>query len=138
MIKQEILNFINANPVFFLATEDAGKPYVRGMMIIEANENGILFSTGKQKDLHQQLSKNQHVELCFYDPKMNKQIRVNGTVELTEDMDTKKKVLAKFPFLKPAVEKYGYDILAPYYLRKGKAVMWTFETNFEPKKFIDI
>lgn len=137
MTKKEILEFINNNPVFFLATQDGKQPHVRGMMALEADENGILFNTGKPKDVYRQLSNNQQVELCFYDARQNKQVRISGKVELTEDLDTKKKVLERLPFLKPVVEKEGYDVLSPYYLRKGKAVIWTIETNFAPKEYIE-
>jgi len=41
------------------------------------------------------------------------------------------------PFLKAVVEKGGYDVLAPYYLRHGKVCIWTKETNFAPKKYMD-
>ncbi|MGA1842574.1 MAG: pyridoxamine 5'-phosphate oxidase family protein [bacterium] len=138
MTKDEILEFINKNPVFFLATQDGNQPRVRGMMVVEANENGILFTTGKPKDLYNQLSNNQLVELCFYNASANKQVRISGKAELTEELEVKKKVVEKFPFLKPLVEKEGYDILAPYYLREGKALVWTMETNLAPKEYIEL
>jgi len=137
MTKQEIIEFVNKNPVFFLATQDGKQARVRGMMVCEADENGILFSTGKPKDIYKQLSANPLVELCFYNAGENKQIRISGKVELADDLEVKHKVLKKFPFLKPVVEKEGYDVLAPFYLRAGKALVWTMETNFVPKKYID-
>jgi uncharacterized pyridoxamine 5'-phosphate oxidase family protein len=138
MTKGEILEFINKNPVFFLATQDGNQPRVRGMMVVEANENGILFTTGKPKDLYNQLSNNQLVELCFYNATENKQIRISGKAELTEKLEVKKRVVEKFPFLKPLVEKEGYDILAPYYIREAKALVWTMEANLAPKEYITL
>ncbi len=138
MTKSEILESINKNPVFFLATQDGEQPHVRGMMVVEADENGILFNTGKPKDVYRQLSANPLVELCFYNAEESKQIRISGKVELMDEMNVKEKVLEKFPFLKPLVEKEGYDVLAPYYLRNGKAVVWTVETNLAPKEYIEL
>jgi len=138
MTKSEILEFINKNPVFFLATQDGEQPHVRGMMMVEADENGILFNTGKPKDVYRQLSANPLVELCFYNAEEMKQIRIIGKVELMDEMNIKEKVLEKFPFLKPLVEKEGYDVLAPYYLRNGKALVWTVETNLAPKEYIEL
>ena len=137
MTRSEILEFINKNPVFFLATQDSEQPRVRGIMVCKADDNGILFSTGKPKDLFRQLMDNPLVELCFYSAEENKQIRISGKVELVEDLDVKKNVVEKFPFLKPVVEKESYDVLAPFYLRQGKALVWTTETNLAPKEYID-
>ncbi|MBE6072392.1 MAG: pyridoxamine 5'-phosphate oxidase family protein [Clostridium butyricum] len=65
MTKQEILESINKNPVFYLATIDGDKPKVRGMLLYKADDNGILFHTGASKDLYSQILKNPNAELCF-------------------------------------------------------------------------
>ncbi len=96
-----------------------------------------MFSTGKPKDLFRQLTANPLVELCFYSAKENKQIRISGKVELVEDLEVKKNVVEKFPFLKAVVEKAGYDVLAPFCLSKGRALVWTRELNLAPKEYID-
>ena len=138
MIKEEILAFINQNPVFFLATQEGRQPRVRGMMIVEADENGLLFSTSKQKDVYRQLSEHPQVELCFFNAAETKQVRVTGTVEITEDLEVKKKVVSRFPFLKPMVDQEGWDILAAYYLRRGLAHVWTMEANLESKRYVEL
>ena len=106
------------------------------MMVVEADERGILFSTGRPKALAQQLSANPLVELCFYNAEENIQIRVCGKAEAVEEMSVKEKILEKFVFLKPLVEKAGYDVIAPYYIKNGKALVWTMETNLEAKEYI--
>ena len=137
MDKAEIIAFLNANPSCHLATVEGNKPHVRGMLLYRADENGIIFQTGKMKDLHKQLSENPNVELCFNNYKDNIQIRVSGTVELVEDMDLKNEIIAKRQFLKPLIEKAGYE-LAVYRLKKGVATIWTFETNLAPKAYIEL
>jgi len=138
MNKSEILAFLNANPVCHLATVEGNKPHVRGMRIYKADENGIILQTAKMKDLHKQLSENPNVELCFNNYKDSIQIRVSGAVEFVEDKALKDEVITKRPFLKPLVEKEGYDIVTIYRLRKGIATIWTFETNFAPKTYIEL
>ena len=138
MNKAEVLAFLNANHDCHLATIEGNKPHVRAIGIYRADENGIIIQTSKVKDLYKQLSANPNVELCFYNPKDGIQIRVSGTVELDEDMELKKEILAKRHFLKPLVEKEGYEVLAIYWLRKGAATVWTFPTNFEPKTYIQL
>ncbi len=140
MNKSEIFEFINANPVFHLATVEGNKPHVRGMMMYRGDGNGIIFHTGKGKDLHKQLSANPQVEMCFNNGKFEDliQIRVSGTVELVEDIALKKEIVEKRDFLKPLVEKMGYEPFAVYRMKNGVATIWTMKTNFAPKEFIQL
>jgi len=140
MNKNEIIDFLNANPAFHLATVEGSKPHVRGMYLYQADENGTLFHTGKMKDLHQQLTKNSNVEMSFNNGKLADliQVRVSGTAELIEDMDLKKEIVQKRPFLKPWVERDGYGSLAVYRIRKGMAVVWTMDANFAQKEPVEL
>ena len=52
MNRQEILEFAAKNPVFALATTEGGAARVRMMMLCSADENGLIFSTGTDKDVH--------------------------------------------------------------------------------------
>jgi pyridoxamine 5'-phosphate oxidase len=140
MTKNEILDFLNANPVFHLATVEGNKPHVRGLLLYRADESGILFHTGKTKDLHRQLTANPNVEMCFNNGKFQDliQIRVSGTVEPVEDLELKKEIVQKREFLKPWIERDGYGLLVVYRMKKGMATVWSMETNFAPKKFIEL
>jgi len=140
MDKSELLVFLNANPVFHLATVEGSKPHVRGLLLYRAEENGILFHTGKMKDLHWQLTVNPNVEMSFNNGKFDDliQIRISGVVELIEDLVLKKEIVQKREFLKPWVERDGYESLAVYRLKNGKAAIWTMKTNFAPKEFIEL
>jgi len=138
MTKAEVLEFVTKNPVFSLATVDGGKPRVRNMMLYKAGENGIIFTTGRDKDVNKQLQANPAVEMCFYSSDANRQVRIEGAVEMIDDLELKKQIVEDFPFLKPWVEAAGYEIMIVYGLKNGKAVTWTMETNQEPKKYIQL
>lgn len=140
MNRQQIFEFLNANPVFHLATVEGDRPHVRGMLMYRADENGILFHTGTRKDLHKQLVANPHVEMSFNNGKFEDlvQVRVSGSVELVEDVDLKKEIVEARDFMKPWVEQWGYDFLAVYRLKNGRAAVWTFKANFEPKQFVEL
>lgn len=140
MNKKEIFDFLNANPVFHLATVEDGRPHVRGMYLYRADENGILFHTGKTKDLHRQLAENPNVEMSFNNGKLGDlvQIRVSGVVELIEDIELKKEIVKRRSFLKPWVERDGYETLAVYRLENGRAAVWTMKTNFAPKGLVEL
>ena len=138
MTKDEIFEMITKNPVFALATSDENVPHVRNMMLYRADENGVVFSTGENKDVHSQLSSNPRVEMCFYDAGGQMQIRIEGSVEPVEDLELKKEIVENYPFLKEWIDREGYDVLIVYCLRGGKATVWTMETNLRPKDYIQL
>ena len=138
MTKEEILEFVTNNPVFSLATIEGNLPRVRMMMLYKADADGIIFCTGRNKAVHKQLQSNPAAELCFYNPEQGLQVRIEGRVEMLDDLDLKKKVVEAFPFLKPWVESEGYEVMIIYRLQNAKAITWTMETNFDPKEYIQL
>jgi len=136
MTKKEVLEFATKNPVCSLATIEGNKPRVRIIMLYEADKNGIIFCTGRQKALNAQLEANPAAEMCFYNAEEGRMVRIEGKAEMLDDLKLKKKVVEKFTFLKPLVESHGYEVMVCYRLDKAKATTWTMETNFEPKQYI--
>lgn len=137
--KEEIIELIRENPVFHLATVDNGKPHVRGMLLYKVDEEGIVFHTGTFKDLHRQLQANPSVELCFFSQKTGEQIRVSG--DLVQDKSPELiDEIYNHPtraFLRSMGESIKTKV-AVYRLPKGKACVWTMQTNAEPNSYIDI
>ena len=140
MTRQELFAFMTSNPTFFLATVEGGKPHVRGLLLYRADVNGIIFHTGKMKDLHRQLTNNPFVEMCFTNNNFDNliQVRVTGIAQLVEDINLKKEIVSKREFLKPWVEQAGYDPLAVYRIVHGVAVTWTFAANLSPKEPVNL
>ena len=139
MTKEEVLEFVTKNPMFSLATTEGNQPHTRMMMICRADEDGILFSTGRDKDVNKQLQANPAVEMCFYAASdENRHVRIEGTVELFDDLELKKQIVEDFPLLKPWIELQGYEVMNPYILKNGKATTWSMATAFEPKQYIEL
>ena len=138
MTKEEVLQFITKNPVFSLATIDNGRPRARMIMMYRADESGIIFSTGSEKDVNKQLQVNPAVEMCFYDSEQNCQIRIEGTAKAIDDLELKKQIVEDFSFLKPWIEAHGYEVLIAYCVKNAKATTWTMETNEQPKEYIQL
>jgi uncharacterized pyridoxamine 5'-phosphate oxidase family protein len=107
-------------------------------MLYRADENGVIFNTGENKDVHRQLTANPQVEMCFYNGERGLQVRISGTVETLEDLELKKRVVADYPFLKEWVDREGYEVLIVYALKNARAAAWTMETNFQPKEYIQL
>ena len=138
MTKEEIFGFLNRNPVFFLATKDADQPRVRAMRLMAADDEGIVFYTSKLKDLYRQLQEHRQVELCFLDRHEERQVRVDGKAEISDDIAIRKKIVERQAFLIPIVEKHGYEVIVPYFLREARAFVWDMKTNFLPKTYIPL
>lgn len=93
MTKEQIFELINGmqNPVMYVATSENGQPHVRGILLYSADENGIVFHTGKFKALHKQLQENPKAEVCFATGKY--QVRVEGEFKLVDDIEFKKEII---------------------------------------------
>lgn len=133
MTREQILEFLNANPLCHLATCEGSQPRVRGMMMYRADATGLIFHTGDFKALAQQLRANKHVEVCFNSK--DTQVRVAGIVEMVGDMGLKKEIVAARPFLQPWVEKHGYEMMVVFRVTQCQAAVWTMATNFEPTRY---
>ena len=138
MVKEELFQIMNENPVFHLATMDGDQPRVRGMLLYRADEQGIIFHTASTKDVYQQIQKNPKVELCFQGQGI--QIRVSGVLEQVQDDKLRDEIFAHptRKFLQ-AWKAQGIDgLLQIFRLKNGAAVTWTMETNFEEKKPVQL
>ena len=104
MTRDEVLAFVKANPVAFMATVERGKPRVRAMQTALVEPAGLVFCTGVQKDVHQQVVAGRSVELAYWDAKNDVQLRVRGEMERVADAAVTKRILDEvFTFLKPVV-----------------------------------
>ena len=138
MNKSDVFTIIRKNPTFFLATSENDKPHVRVITLFSADENGLIFATGKHKDLYKQLMANPQVELLFWIATEDTQIRICGTAKIFEDMETKKLVIKKFTFLKPWIEQEGYDQLAPFCIANAEAYVWKQKVEFNQKEYFSL
>jgi len=133
--KKEILGFITKNPVAYLATVEGNKPHVRALGTYRADENGIIFSVQSDKDVYKQLTINPETEICYYADGV--MVRVSGQMQPVADMELKKEVAEKRPFLKPGVEQNGWDYVGVFKVINAKATVLDMK-NPAPKTWMDL
>ena len=111
METSSIMELININPVFHIATCEDGKPHFRAVLLFKANEKESVFHTGAQKSPPKQLQKNPKVELCFNDMKKNIQVRIQGKANQKNDPKLIQEIInhPTREFLKPWVEAEGTE-----------------------------
>jgi len=142
--KQELYELMNRNPVFHLATIDGDQPRVRGMFLFRADQDGILFHTGAMKPLYRQVRETPNVELCFFDPKSNLQVRVSGSLEIVEDHALKDEIYdhPTRAFLKGWRENGAladfYQSFIVFRLKQGRATTWSMASNFDAPQPIQL
>jgi len=142
MNKEEILKSISSNPAFFLGTIDKDKPWVIGMLLYRADENGIIFHTASSKDIYNQILKNPNVELCFNCN--GTQIRISGQLEIIDDNALKDEIYdhpsRKFLHVwrESGTLKDYYKDLVVFSLKHGTATVWTMADNFAEKLYINL
>ena len=133
MTRDQVLEFVKANPVAFMATVERGKPRVRAMQTALVEPAGLVFCTGVQKDVHQQLVAGGSVELAYWDAKNDVQVRVRGEMERVADVTVTKRILDEvFTFLKPVVAQYEYEIFSSFRLAKGTSIVWRMAQSSAP------
>ncbi len=66
MDSNDVMSIIKDNPRFFLATCEGRQPRVRVISLLQADDDGIVFVTGKHKDVYRQICDNPLVELLFW------------------------------------------------------------------------
>lgn len=138
MTKQEMLQLMNGNPVFHLATVEGDQPRVRGMLLYRAGEDGIIFHTASTKDLSAQIKENPRAELCFQSGGV--QLRVAGTLQQVVDEALQAEIYShpSRGFLREW-QRLGVETnLEIYIMKHGIATEWTMERNFDEKSYTQL
>jgi len=136
MTKEEIISFMKANPICYLATVEGDRPHVRPMGMYKADERGILIQLSTVKGMYREIVQNPKVELCFNGS--GKMVRVSGVAEFIEDQGLKEEIVKARPFLKPLVDAHGWATIKVFRVTNPVATVWTMVTNLEPKDFIKL
>lgn len=78
---QECFRFIRECTYFFLATSVDGKPRLRPMGFIYADDKALYLATDNRKNVYSELFRNPLVELASYNLNTRRWIRISGRVE---------------------------------------------------------
>lgn len=69
------------------STKD-GRPSARVVLLKSFNEDGFVFYTNYSSRKAEELARNPRAELMFYWPELNRQVRIEGTVEKTPEQES--------------------------------------------------
>jgi len=126
----KVIDFLIESGVFYLATNDNGKPDVRPMGIAIPYEEKIYFITAKPMNLNQQLQNDNKVSISAYSN--DKFLRLYGEATLDDSEATVNTFInmdAKIAEMFPA------DVIAPYYLTNVSGAICSFDADPETFEF---
>lgn len=94
----EVLQFLNDNPVFYLATVDGDTPKVRPFGFAMEYDGKLCFATSNQKDVYKQLKANPKMEICTAS-KTGEWLRLKGKAVFVTTVESKLAALNAMPSL---------------------------------------
>ena len=97
---KEVLDFLNKAQVYFLATTDGERPFVRPIGFAMEWQGKLAFCTGNHKPMYKQMKENPCVELCAFDPETQTTLRVTGKAKFVTTPESQQKALEVMPVLK--------------------------------------
>lgn len=125
---KEVVEFLQANPVQYLATVGRdGKAKCRPFMFCFEQEGKLWFCTNNTKDVYKDLQGNPEVELSVSSPEYA-WIRLNGKAVFENNMVAKEACMLN-PIVKGQYNEASNPIFEVFYLENAKAVIADFSGN---------
>ncbi len=131
---KEVVNFLNENPVQFLATVGRdGKAKCRPFMFCFEQGGKLWFATNNTKDVYKDMEVNPYIEISASSPTYT-WIRLSGKVIFENNMTVKEECMNN-PIVKGQYQSADNPIFEVFYLEDVKAVIADFSGN-PPKEYI--
>ncbi|KYZ75330.1 pyridoxamine 5'-phosphate oxidase [Anaerosporomusa subterranea] len=119
---KDVIDFLNANPLGFLATIEDGNPRVRPWGFMLERDSRLWFCTANNKSVFHQLRKNPSIEFSSMTQKFAF-VRVSGEAKFSKDIEMKRYILENRPMIKEIYKTPDNPIFEIFYLEHGKAVL---------------
>lgn len=124
----EVINFLNENPVQYLSTVGRdGKAKCRPFMFCLEQDGRIWFCTNNTKEVYKDMKINPYVEISVSSPEYA-WIRLNGKAVFENNMAVKEACMNN-PIVKGQYENASNPIFQVFYLENAKAVIADFSGN---------
>jgi uncharacterized pyridoxamine 5'-phosphate oxidase family protein len=126
---KEVLEFLKANPVQYLATTGLdGKPKVRPFLYKLEQGGKLYYCTGNDKSVYREMLKQPWVEISTSNPAYA-WIRLTGKVVFSKDMSIKKKIFEDFEIVRTVFQTPENPTFELFFLDPVTAVIADFSGN---------
>ena len=129
---KEVLEFLEKAGVYYLATSNNNKPFVRPFGTINLFEDKLYIQTGKVKKCYKDIIDNPYVEIsAFFEGKW---IRLNGKLVPDDRVIAKKSMLDKYPNLRGMYDENDGNTIVLYFV-DATATIYSFTEAPKTIKF---
>ena len=94
----EVLAFLKANPVYFIATENGDQPEIRPFATITKYNDKLYIQTGMVKNVYKQIEANPKIAICGWDNN-GTWLRINATAVPDFSIEASQALLDEYPSL---------------------------------------
>lgn len=130
---REVVEFLNANPVQYLATVGRdGKAKCRPFMFCFEEDDKLWFCTNNTKDVYKDMKANPEIEISVSNASYA-WIRLHGTVVFENNSKIKEMCMSN-PIVKGQYKTSDNPIFEVFYLKNASAVIADFSGN-PPKEY---
>ncbi|MEG0378806.1 MAG: pyridoxamine 5'-phosphate oxidase family protein [Eubacterium sp.] len=130
---QEIIEFLNENGPFFLATTDGDQPKIRPLGFVMDYNGKLCFCTNNQKEMYRQMKANPKVQLSCSN-KTGVTLRITGDASFITTPEAQQKALDIMPGLS-GMYSVGDGIFEVFSLKNASAYFCTMQGE---KTVVDI
>lgn len=128
MIMNEVVKFLNENPVQYLATVGrGGKAKCRPFMFLFEQEGKLWFCTNSTKDVYKDMQANPEIEVSVSSPTYA-WIRLHGTATFEHNMAVKEGAMGN-PIVKSQYGEATNPIFEVFYLKNAHGIIADFSGN---------
>ena len=131
---KEVLDFLQANKVFFMATIAGDEPKVRPLGFVMEYDGKIYFGVGDQKDVYKQMRANPKVEITSVSPEA-KWVRLKGAAVFDDRREVFEASVKALPVLKEMYGDPNGPKLGNFYLKDAEAVFYDMQGNTKTVKW---
>lgn len=130
---KEVVNFLNENPVQYLATVGIdGKAKCRPFMFCFEKNKKLWFCTNNKKKVYEEMKKNPFIEICISNTNYT-WLRLNGKVVFKNDYEIRKCCFEN-PIVKEQYRTPENPIFEIFYLENAYAIITDMSGNL-PKEY---
>ncbi|MDL2226263.1 pyridoxamine 5'-phosphate oxidase family protein [Deltaproteobacteria bacterium OttesenSCG-928-M10] len=131
---KQVLAFLQANKVFYLATAKGDEPKVRPLGFVMEYDGKLYFGVGDQKDVYKQMVANPKVEISTTNPETGQWIRIHGKAAFDPRPELFTAAVKVLPMLKDMYGDPAGPKLGCFYLTEAEAIFYDMQGNSKTVK----
>lgn len=127
-MQKRVVEFLQKNPIFYVATIDGDQPRVRPFGVVFELDGKMYFTTGRGKAVYNQMQVNPKIEISTTSADGSEWIRLNGKAVYDDNMEAKKKAFEVYPMFERLYRAPDNPDFQVFYLADGEGEFASFAT----------